>query len=242
MTSRKEEENDNTSRDQKSEYLPQADRERDESLPPPPGNENIQAGGPMHAEPPRLGPIGLNQGDEQRRSILEALQQRQYYKDEARMFSSLKGQLTEESVTAIVQHLHGIDSDSERFLFMRKEPGRMLDGDKWTRTDVDLALHDWIISHQVGQPATIRDRSTSSHPSQKGKQFIRSYNVENRDQGTSSRSRQKYGYLPQLYEELDSSMPGFLGNSEEVEGFLVGGKEKLQEIRRELSCRSRARS
>ena len=33
-------------------------------------------------------------------------------------------------------------------------------------------------------------------------------------------------------------MPGFFGNSEDIEDFLVGGKEKFQEIRRELGAHS----
>lgn len=62
----------------------------------------------------------------------------------------------------------------------------------------------------------------TSNPSDRGKQDI------------SHPSKEKYRYLPQTYEEVDSSLHGLFGNSEQIEGFLVGGKQKLQEIRREL--------
>jgi hypothetical protein len=120
----------------------------------------------------------------------------------------------------------------------------MLDSTKWKRTDVDHIVDGRSYSYQAEEPKMISHRT---HNIEKG---TASNNIETSQQGTASNScdrgkqvitrpsKEKYGFWPQFHEELSSSMPGFFGNSEDIEYFLVGGKEKFQEIRRELGAHS----
>lgn len=199
---------------------------------------------PLHEEPRTMEAVRLNGDEERRRKILDALQKGQPYKNLARGILDSKGQYSEQQVNSVVKHLYGIDFNQPHFIFKDKMPGRMLDSTKWKRTDVDHIVDGRSYSYQAEEPKMISHRT---HNIEKG---TASNNIETSQQGTASNScdrgkqvitrpsKEKYGFWPQFHEELSSSMPGFFGNSEDIEDFLVGGKEKFQEIRRELGAHS----
>jgi hypothetical protein len=196
---------------------------------------------PLHEEPRTMEAVRLNGDEERRRKILDALQKGQPYKNLARGILDSKGQYSEQQVNSIVKNLYGIDFNQPHFIFKDKMPGRMLDSTKWKRTDVDHIVDGRSYPYQAEEPKMISHRS---HNIEKG---TASNNIETSQQGTASNScdrgkqvitrlsKEKYGFWPQFHEELSSSMPGFFGN---IEDFLVGGKEKFQEIRRELGAHS----
>jgi hypothetical protein len=199
---------------------------------------------PLHEGPRTMEAVRLNGDEERRRKILDALQKGQPYKNLARGILDSKGQYSEQQVNSVVKHIYGIDFNQPHFIFKDKMPGRMLDSTKWKRTDVDHIVDGRSYSYQAKEPKMISHRT---HNIEKG---TASNNIETSQQGTASNScdrgkqvitrpsKEKYGFWPQFHEELSSSMPGFFGNSEDIEDFLVGGKEKFQEIRRELGAHS----
>lgn len=201
-----------------------------------PRNEERVQFNRSHEGPRRSEPFSFIRDDEQRRrTILEAIEKGQPYKNLARRLLENKGQYDEQEVNSVTKHVYDIDNNQGRFVFQEKLPGRMHDSNKSKRTDVGLVANGRLYSYQTTEPEMIIqiDHSIENtqqvitlNPGDSGKQLI------------SHPSKEKYGYLPQFHQELDSSMPASFGNSENIEVFLVGGKEKLQEMRRDLNSHS----
>jgi len=170
--------------------------------------------------------VRLNGDEERRRKILDALQKGQPYINMARRILDFKGPKILDfkgqygiEVNSVVKDVYGIDYNQPRFIFEDKMPGRMVDCNKWKRTDVGHIVDGRSYSYHADEPKMISHRSYSiensqqgsaSNPCDRGKQII------------SRPSKEKYGFLPQFHEELGSSMPGFSRNSEVMEGFLIG--------------------
>ena len=167
---------------------------------------------------------------------MEALQKGQPYKNFARRLLDHKGQYSEQEVNSVIKHVYGIDNNQPRFVFEEKMPGRMHDSNKWKRTDVGLLVYGRLYSYQATKPKIIRHRAQYSNENRQ--HVITSNPGDTGNQLISRPSKEKYSYLPQFHEELDSLMPGSFGNCEKIEDFLVGEKEKLKEIRGDLDSHS----
>lgn len=181
--------------------------------------------------------------EKRKREILKILEERSIYKAEALSIMEARGKLTDEEVNSIVNKLYGIEFNNRHLFFEQKKAGRMVDDSKWKRTVTGAMVDGEPYVFKPAEPRTIR---LSAHGDEAG-------NVKNGDKNTtnpvhrgdqliSRPSFAKYGHLPQYRWDLGDYPKGAFGNSENVEDFLVGGKEKLQEIRRELRGHSRPSS
>jgi len=103
-----------------------------------------------------------------------------------------------------------------------------------------LAMIDGI-SHVFAprQRGKVRPRCHSDENGNVGQKGGVDNHSRRNEQLISPPSKEKYGHLPQFrWPDIGERPTGCFGNSEDIEGFLVGGREKLQEIRKELQSYS----